>query len=260
MLCRNLNPGKISVLYLADKNDLDRSVALSKGFKNENLIAVNWNEEICRSIRASGNPAICGDLSAIVYAWDYTIHPPLGVIVADLMCGLNARAMEFLGACLSLSLPLWPCISVNLLRGRDAESNQHRALCNEKNRAMAFIVGLRDSLIEALRIMYADQVFTETDLVYTAVQGISPLQFRSYKSTTGVVMDSCVFTMPRIVRLVTLKERIEFPIGAGRFGDRQAKTYIQWPGDVIAARRKLSAYKAMKSTGVFGNTCGGVVH
>ena len=51
-----------TVLYLVGPNDLDREVALSKGFRGFNVIAVDIDEECIVKVRKAHNLGICGRL------------------------------------------------------------------------------------------------------------------------------------------------------------------------------------------------------
>lgn len=112
-------------LYLSGPDDLDRAVALKKGFQNENLIAVDLSEENVATVRAGGGIAICGDLKQVVAAWPGDL--PINAVVADFCWGLGKGAAEFLWALAQAQATRGPCVaSVNLQRGRDPWSNEKR--------------------------------------------------------------------------------------------------------------------------------------
>lgn len=122
-------------VYLVGPDDLDREEALKRGFRNKNLIAVDIDEHRVRSVNERGGVAVCGNLADLLMFWPETM--PLSFISADLCCGLTDYASHSLGtsinACRGLlgdkkiggkSISTVACI--NLLRGRDPESNSIR--------------------------------------------------------------------------------------------------------------------------------------
>jgi hypothetical protein len=112
-----------TVLYLCGPEDIDREKALRLGFTNENLIAVDVDEESIRRVRASGGLGIAHDLTELVESWPR--EWPIDVVVADFHCGLNNMTMGFLDAlCRGANLPV---VSMNAQRGRDAQSAELRA-------------------------------------------------------------------------------------------------------------------------------------
>lgn len=111
-------PPNALVLYLAGKDDLEGAVYLQKGFKANNLIAVDRDRKVVKELRDKGRLAVCGDLPKVVENWSLT-HT-IDVLSADLCCGLNGSAGDCMG-CAFTCFGLSPCfvLSINLLRGRD---------------------------------------------------------------------------------------------------------------------------------------------
>ena len=78
------------VLYLAGEQDLDRPVALSKGFKANNMIAVDLRKEVVDKLRREGKLAIHGSLHAVVATLE------ADVILADMCCGLREPVISLM--------------------------------------------------------------------------------------------------------------------------------------------------------------------
>lgn len=134
------HPRDAVVLYLAAEQDLDRATALRKGFRNENLIAIDRDRAAVEKIRASGNLAIHGSFDEVCVAWPN--HTPVAALIADFTCGLEPSV----GAAFSIIL-LQKAFStstfvVNMLRGRDPKSNGVRGyyspLLNDLKRRQCF--------------------------------------------------------------------------------------------------------------------------
>jgi hypothetical protein len=121
--------GEAIVLYLPGPDDEDGKIALQKGFKRRNLIAVDLNEDNIIRIRKQGGLGICGNLIDVVNAWE---TPTLDVIVADFCHGYNIESVN-----LELSIQASNCftnvekpggtrgvIMVNMMRGRETHWKQ----------------------------------------------------------------------------------------------------------------------------------------
>jgi hypothetical protein len=118
-------PEDATVLYLCGPEDLDRAKALEKGFRTENLIAVDVVEENVRRVRAGGGLAICHDLHELILNWptDWPIHG----IVADYCGGLSGTTLPLRAALMFSPATYGAIVSANFLRGHDAASNEIRA-------------------------------------------------------------------------------------------------------------------------------------
>jgi hypothetical protein len=127
------HPRDAVVIYLAAEQDLDRETAIRKGFSDENLIAVDYKESVVSAIRARGRLAICGNLFDVLDRWPD--HTPVDAVVADFTCGLRKNII--FGMAVAMNLPAFANTTflVNLMRGRDAETNDLRAdLSLEENK------------------------------------------------------------------------------------------------------------------------------
>lgn len=79
------------VVYLAGKEDLDRKVAIEKGFKPYNLIAIDRDKDVIDHLKSRGVLAIQGDLFDVIKGFCGNID----VLVADMCCGVTDEVYEF---------------------------------------------------------------------------------------------------------------------------------------------------------------------
>ena len=113
---------KVAV-YLPGPDDFDRQAALSKGFRNENLIAVDVCSERIASVRKHGGIGLQGTLQEVLLHWSPTMR--CDVVVADLCCGMTEDVWR-LGEAIVVAMRSPGVVAANLLRGRDAGSNWMR--------------------------------------------------------------------------------------------------------------------------------------
>lgn len=141
-------------IYLTGPDDHDRNVALSKGFKNQNLIGVDLDAHNIATVKENPHvPAISMNLCDLLRQW---VTPKIDFIVGDFCCGLTKFIVIDLISTLvhntSLSVPC--IISINLMRGRDAFANPVREYYREyniKHRGQLFAL----LLLKHTKIMYA---------------------------------------------------------------------------------------------------------
>lgn len=117
---------KAVALYLCGPDDMDREKALRSGFLNHNLIAVDIDEDNIENVRRTGGLGIVGNLADAIAMWPPTLMP--SAIVADLTGGLTKSALDIHAALvLSGAIRAGTVVSINLLRGRDPQTNEWRA-------------------------------------------------------------------------------------------------------------------------------------
>lgn len=110
-------------IYLCDADDIDRSIAINKGFSSENLIGINWDDGTCKNLR-SGGFAVGGDLGWQILSWE---NPKIDFVSADFSGGLRNSQKRFIESLAQTrGLNTHCAVSINLLRGRDPESNHLR--------------------------------------------------------------------------------------------------------------------------------------
>lgn len=128
------------VLYLAGARDEDREVALDKGFRAENLIALERDRRALESLRNLRVNTINASVFEVVYSWwGQDVH----AVHFDLCCGFTQEVRDIV-AILSF-MPSFPAavLSFNLLRGRESDllpeyKGRHRGeLAHHRNREFA---------------------------------------------------------------------------------------------------------------------------
>ena len=75
------------VLYLAAEQDEDREIALQKGFREENLIAVDRRLHVVDSLRAQRRLALHGDVIDVASNWNPAVE--VDAVALDFCCGLS---------------------------------------------------------------------------------------------------------------------------------------------------------------------------
>lgn len=155
------NKRNATVLYLAAEQDLDRSVAIRRGFQANNLIAVDMRQSVVDQLRDKSKIAVQGRIEHIACAW-----ADVDVVYADFCCGLTKDAMRSIEMMCMLPFIKNECVFLfNFMRGREAgeagewirlnqsviESGGFRSrfVKNTKNRAM-LAVQLMSSYISLL--------------------------------------------------------------------------------------------------------------
>lgn len=113
------------ILFLSGQEGGEGELLIEKGFSKENLVACDIDAKNTKRMREQGFPAITGDLCTAISTWQPDL--PLHGVCADFCCSLNQSAQDFIYALMS-SGALHPglCVGINLMRGRDAISNQVR--------------------------------------------------------------------------------------------------------------------------------------
>lgn len=114
------------VLYLAAETDFDRDVALRKGFRAENLIAVERDADVVRLLRDRGTLCIQGDLLDVLLFWPTTC--PVHAVFGDFVCGLTPAIIKAFRNAYSRRVFKNAIFAANLLRGRDASTNSFREI------------------------------------------------------------------------------------------------------------------------------------
>lgn len=113
----------LPVLYLCGPQDLDRQIATSKGVPHQNLIAVDKRKMNSDRVRSEGHPAINADIAKLLQSWPAT--QPISAAVLDLCGGLTNIVCDLASAHFR-SVFSGSVVAINLLRGRDAASNDWR--------------------------------------------------------------------------------------------------------------------------------------
>lgn len=112
-----VHPRDAVILYLAAEQDLDRETAIRKGFRENNLIAVDRDPEVVASIRDRGRLAICGDIFEVIRNWPRNLN--IAGVIADFTCGLERCIINEIPALMKFPHALSTVWIINLQRGRD---------------------------------------------------------------------------------------------------------------------------------------------
>lgn len=181
-----------TVLYLAGPQDLDRRKALSHGFANHNLIAVDVVRDRIQAIRDDGGFGICSSMQAVLFNWPGDWH--IDVIDCDLCAGIVEDTWDLSAAvCACRGVSKRTVFSGNFLRGRDQASNRVRRLISDgvvrRSEVWCYLHCQREPLeymnLEELNGCTVDREYLE-ELKNSAVHG-------SYVSkTSGQTFDSVI--------------------------------------------------------------------
>lgn len=117
-------PRDAVVVYLPGPQDLDRAVAKSKGFREENLIPVERDPKFVKMIRKKGVSCVHGDLiNAVAFM---ALNHRVDVVLGDFMCGLELSIINKILLLMTMKNLSGSVFAFNFLRGRDASSNKIR--------------------------------------------------------------------------------------------------------------------------------------
>lgn len=194
------------VLYLAGPDDLDRPHAIRRGFKANNLIAVDRDSHLISGLRKSGALAVSADLVDLLTALSLG-ERRIDVVLGDFCCGLEAKHLGFLAYMPSMPAFRGCVWALNFMRGRDASTNWWRKITfdtvpalwpfvDAKHRGAHFILRYAQIVVETLgqRGELRDEQ-EAIDYLLTLPLVLAP-DFHSYKSSSRQVFDSCVFSYP----------------------------------------------------------------
>ena len=192
----SVHPRDAIILYFPSEQDLDRPVALEKGFHSNNLIAIERDWKVVESLRSRGVLTIHGEFSHVIMNWPES--EPVHGVFADYVCGItNLTALVcflvFGAAGISPESP----VIFNFLRGRDlngAVANVAREISEITKTKHRGILALTVALFIYLISLGYDDRECAPRLV-AAVKSLDPVT-HSYRS--GVqTFDSVVFkTLP----------------------------------------------------------------
>ncbi|MBW1812176.1 MAG: hypothetical protein JRJ39_00510 [Deltaproteobacteria bacterium] len=211
-------------LYFAAAQDLDRPVAIKKGFSDHNLLAVERDLKSVKILRKNGVNVIHSDLTSVINDWKG--RNEIDFINADFTCGITDDIIAFLYmAYLCHSVSSGCIVAINLLRGRDIGLREiaetvgrkdtlgsyvlKKSLSKKKQRGKhrgqrIFICGLLwvyINLADSARVFGKNKGSkyskgenrASIDHLIRFIKKAGP-SFYSYKSSNGRnVMDACVF-------------------------------------------------------------------
>lgn len=112
------NKNKATVLYLAAEQDLDRREAVRRGFRSNNLIAVDMRLEVVERLRKNNKIAVHGKIEHVAAAWG-----DVDVVYCDFCCGLTHDAAMGVSNLLLLPFIKDDCVFLfNFQRGRETKN------------------------------------------------------------------------------------------------------------------------------------------
>lgn len=204
------------VLYLAGASDLDRPIALSKGFLPANLLAVERSSTVCQQLRSERVLTINSDVLNVLRSWP--IHREVSVIFIDLCSGIEETTLASLQAALFMPPFYQSVIAFNVMRGRDARTTfmrdamamnfgmeKHRGILIKEyiTSLMSYhiIKGLHPEQIVQGEADGEDRVGFNVSMKYISLlTNLMEPVFNEYRSSSGQMFDSIVFNNPfRIV-------------------------------------------------------------
>lgn len=190
------------VLYLAGEHDLDREIAISKGFKDRNLIAVDRDRKIVSSLRSGGALAVCGSLEHVVQHWSGQVN----VVIADMCCGFTESPIT-IAVHMIVNPSFETCLSVfNLMKGREKWTSGAGDFAKGRHRGEAIAnmaYGFVRTKINDLPEDVAKNVFMSViDEMEKKENGF--IRGYSYKSTSGQVFDSAIFRNPSLAKIARI--------------------------------------------------------
>lgn len=197
------NRKKAKVLYLAGAKDLDRAVAVKKGFSPNNLYAVDNSEQVVKKLKRKGCLAIQGNAVDIIEsAGDF-----FDVLFLDFCSGFTPDILRLIDIINSGGCSNGKVVLVNLQRGRDKWVKYVRGILAKYAGTFYEEYTDRSGLFYALMMFSKivregiDPNTKECGKVEKYIDAAGKLRprFRSYKGNK-VTMDTIVFTVSHIFR------------------------------------------------------------
>lgn len=189
---RFCRPRDALAVYLSGAMDFDRQIAIDRGFHADNLIAVDRTSSVVRNVRNRGALCVNGDIlhAAIAIAK----RRRLDVVHADLCCGLSPQLAVDI-----MQLMLMPnaqrcVVSVNMMRGRDPQSNAFRSFWGRWSSTKHRGRWLHFSVLWEFAKHAGDQT-AAASMIRTLDRHTLPA-FNEYRSDSGQTFDSVVFYNP----------------------------------------------------------------
>ena len=113
------------ILYLPGPGDVDRKIAISKGVRTQDLIAIDSFKPTAMNIRRTGVPALHAKVEAVVQVWQD--ERPVAGVLLDFPCGFEKAPVCSAVVCMTRKPFQKSVVMFNLKRGRDLWSNNIRS-------------------------------------------------------------------------------------------------------------------------------------
>lgn len=194
-----VKPSEAVVLYLAGIQDLDRAEFLRRGFKSNNLICVEKHKRTASEIRSNRKLCIESELGQVISACR---RFPVHVVLGDFCCGLELSVVSLIDQMIENPCFNGSVVVFNVMRGRDPNSKQFRALFPEtKHRGQMlgrfYVSRLRewmkdlDGGIEPNRDLFDNFATAGQSIILDQI--VANCWTGSYISPSGQYFDSCAF-------------------------------------------------------------------
>lgn len=200
-------------LYFAGPQDRDREIAIQKGFRPHNLIAIDRDCEVTKRIRAAGNLCIDADAVQIVKNWTGL---KVDAIHADYCSGLTGGPIELIDALTYNGLFCRAVVSVNLMRGRESHKPESfngglYDLYGRGNHRGEALFNISTTLFEwDCEDMKCEEWKAEMLPNLREYLNTRRPAFSEYKSTSGQVFDSGVWEPVSFAALAVYVSRKNF--------------------------------------------------
>lgn len=202
---KEISPSNAIVLYLSGEQDLDREILLRKGFRWENLIAVDISKKKVEKLRSQGKIAIQGDIIDVIGNWTNKTKK-LSVINADFCSGLTDKICINLRLALSVgAVDQNAVVAVNLQHGREAGKIWKKFFREEVyNRKEEFQDHFQGDFLHRGRQLFAiwrnslDRKITPDDMESLSSVNLMIAHNPSFLSYRGknTTMDTVIFNWP----------------------------------------------------------------
>lgn len=127
-----------TVVYLCGPEDSDRPHAMRRGFRPENLFAIDISLDRVKAVRKRGGLALRGKVEHALLSWPDDFKIDVLILDSCYAFAVNTGLLMFECAIASPGIHPYSVVSVNLLRGRDASTNKFRdTRCGEIARALS---------------------------------------------------------------------------------------------------------------------------
>lgn len=182
------SPRNAVVAYLAGPQDIDRKIAIEKGYDNRNLIAIDNDLSVVKSIREKKCLAFHGNIEDFIDAYDY--DPEIDILIVDYCCGVtyNVAMLTYSLIYHTLSTKNITIIA-NFLRGRDKIGAHEGKKIKTKHRGEIFFKIYTDTIFDFLN--KDNNAYDISDKIKNNCNAI----FNTYKSGEKTIMDSVILTI-----------------------------------------------------------------
>lgn len=220
-----------TVLYLVGPEDIDGDIAVSRGFRRENLIAVDLVQANVECAREKGAIAICDKLDRILAMWS---DKPLDLLFID-SCSLVDKCRGFIqNARLGTAIDDGTVLYANMQRGREQSNalKRYPESTVTPHRGIWLSSRIAEEHWESVRNWSGLPVDAKPWGAWLdeCAEHIVP-QFASY-SSNRVTMDSVVMVLPWLCRYGV---------------DHEKAKHLRWTS---RTRGKLVAAKAVRTRAI----------